>query len=67
MAHDYPERMQWWSDMEQIPRGTKGVNRRFRKDRQDYAALLYAGQHQLVGYDETMIEGGEPCDSGCGI
>jgi 3'-phosphoadenosine 5'-phosphosulfate sulfotransferase (PAPS reductase)/FAD synthetase len=67
MAHDYPERMQWWAEMEAIPRGTRGINRRFRKDREDYAALLYAGQHQLVGYDETMIEGGEPCDSGCGI
>jgi 3'-phosphoadenosine 5'-phosphosulfate sulfotransferase (PAPS reductase)/FAD synthetase len=67
MAHDHPERMQWWAEMEAIPRGTRGVNRRFRKDREDYAALLYAGQHQLVGYDETMIEGGEPCDSGCGI
>ena len=67
MAHDYPDRMAWWAKMEAIPRGTKGVNRRFRKDREDYAALLYAGQHQLVGYDETMIEGGEPCGAGCGI
>lgn len=67
MAHDYPERMKWWAEMEAMPRGTKGINRRFRKDREDYATLLYAGQHQLVGYDETMIEGGEPCDAGCGI
>lgn len=67
MAHDYPERMAWWAEMEAMPRGTRGINRRFRKDREDYATLLYAGQHQLVGYDETMIEGGEPCGGGCGI
>ena len=67
MAHDHPERMQWWADMEAIPRGTNNVKRRFRSDRENYETLLYAGQHQLVGYDETMIEGGEPCDGGCGV
>lgn len=67
MAHDHPERMQWWANMEAIPRGKNNVKRRFRNDRENYETLLYAGQHQLFGYDETMIEGGEPCDGGCGV
>ncbi len=68
MAHDHPERMQWWADMEAIPRGTRGINRRFRKDREDYATLAALVRDMpRLPFDETMIEGGEPCDSGCGI
>jgi 3'-phosphoadenosine 5'-phosphosulfate sulfotransferase (PAPS reductase)/FAD synthetase len=68
MAHDYPERMAWWAKMEAIPRGSNGVNRRFRKDRESYAELAALVQSMpRLPFDETMIEGGEPCDAGCGI
>lgn len=76
MQHDYPERMAWWASMEAIPRGTDGVNprgtdgvnRRFRTDRPRYAALaLDLKNNPRMPLDETMIEGGEACDGGCGI
>lgn len=68
MHADHPERMKWWADMEAIPRGTVGINRRFRKDRESYAALAdLVRDTPRLPFDETMIEGGEPCDAGCGI
>jgi len=36
---DHPERMAWWVRMEATPRGTAGVNRLFRSDRESYAKL----------------------------
>lgn len=68
MFADYPKRMAWWAEMEAVPRGTKGLKRTFRKDREPYARLseLVRSMPRLP-FDETMIEGGEPCDAGCGI
>lgn len=40
MIEDHPERMRWWADMEATPRGTAGVNRRFRADRESYAEMF---------------------------
>lgn len=68
MHADHPDRMTWWAQMEAMPRGTNGINRRFRKDREPYAALAaLVGSMPRLPLDETMIEGGEPCDAGCGI
>lgn len=39
MIADHPERMIWWSRMEEQTRGSPGVNRVFRKDRPTYSAL----------------------------
>ena len=68
MHADHPERMGWWADMEAVPRGTAGRGRTFRRDREPYAKLaeLVRSMPRLP-FDETMIEGGEPCDAGCGI
>ncbi len=68
MHADHPERMRWWAEMEAIQRGKAGRGRTFRKDRERYAVLadLVASMPRLP-FDETMIEGGEPCDAGCGI
>lgn len=48
MLRDYPERMQWWADMEAVPRGTAGVNRTFRADREPYAKLTQIVRDQGV-------------------
>lgn len=69
MLADHPERMQWWQKMEAVPRGTAGVNRRFRDDRDDYAtmAALVRDMPRLP-FDEGLIEGvGEGCGGGCGV
>lgn len=39
MLRDYPERMAWWAEQEAKPRGSAGVNRLFRSDRESYARL----------------------------
>jgi len=39
MMQDHPKRMDWWPRMEAIPRGTCGINRLFRSDRESYAKL----------------------------
>lgn len=68
MARDYPDRMQWWAQMESVARGSDGVNRRFRIDRETYAEMADLVQSMpRLPFDETMIDGGEECDSGCGI
>lgn len=46
MIEDYPDRMDWWSRMEAVPRGTKGINRLFRSDRESYAKLREIVQRQ---------------------
>ena len=68
MHADHPERMKWWAEIEAVPRGAVGRGRFFRKDREPYAKLaeLVRSMPRLP-FDETMIEGGEPCDAGCGI
>jgi 3'-phosphoadenosine 5'-phosphosulfate sulfotransferase (PAPS reductase)/FAD synthetase len=68
MHRDHPERMRWWARMEAEPRGKPGLGRTFRKDREPYAELarMTAATPMLIP-DETMIEGGEPCDAYCGI
>lgn len=67
MHADHPWRMAWWAEMEAVPRGTAGRGRTFRKDRERYAKLaeLVRSMPRLP-FDETMIEGGEPCDAMCG-
>lgn len=68
MIADHPERMKWWADMEAVHRGHKANARRFRKDRETYAELAQLVRDMpRLPFDETMIEGGEPCDAGCGI
>ena len=68
MLRDHPERMQWWADMEAVPRGTSGRGRRFRKDREPYAELArIAAATPMLLPDETMIEGGELCEAYCGV
>jgi 3'-phosphoadenosine 5'-phosphosulfate sulfotransferase (PAPS reductase)/FAD synthetase len=67
MCRDHPARMRWWPAMEAIPRGTKGVNRTFRRDREPYAGLIdLVRRTPLLPLDETMHELGEACDDGCG-
>lgn len=67
MCRDHPARMRWWPAMEAIPRGTKGVNRTFRKDRENYAGLIdLVRRTPMLPLDETMHELGEGCDDGCG-
>lgn len=68
MHAEHPERMGWWADMEAVPRGTAGRGRTFRRDREPYAkmAKLVRDMPRLP-FDETMIEGGEPCDAMCGV
>lgn len=39
MMEEHPDRMDWWPRMEAVPRGTKGINRVFRSDRESYAQL----------------------------
>lgn len=48
MFSDHPGRMEWWPRMETIPRGTAGVNRRFRDDRESYAEMRSVVQRQGV-------------------
>lgn len=68
MHADHPDRMRWWAEMEAVPRGTKGVNRRFRKDREPYAQLAALVQSMpRLPFDETMIEGGAECGAWCGV
>lgn len=68
MHRDYPGRMEWWRDMESVPRGTAGKNRMFRKDREPYAELArIVEQTPMLIPDETMIEGGEACGAWCGV
>lgn len=67
MQAEYPARMAWWQEMEAVLRGTAGVNRRFRDDREDYATLAALVRDMpRLPFDETMVEGGEACDWGCG-
>lgn len=68
MHADHPERMRWWVAMEAVPRGTAGRGRTFRRDREPYAKLadLVRATPRLP-FDETMIEGGEPCGAWCGV
>lgn len=64
---DHPERMDWWARMESIPRGTAGVNRTFRADRESYAALAdLVLRTPRLPFDETMHEMAALCDAGCG-
>lgn len=68
MMRDHRERMEWWPRMEAVPRGTAGRGRSFRKDREPYAELArIVAATPLLTPDETMIEGGEPCDFWCGV
>ena len=69
MMIDHPDRMRWWEEKEAEPRGTAGVNRRFRNfDRQSYADLRRAiANNPRLPVDETMIEGGELCGAHCGV
>ena len=68
MHADHPDRMRWWAEMEAAPRGTKGVNRRFRIDREPYATLADLVQSMpRLPFDETMIEGGAECGAWCGV
>lgn len=68
MHADHPDRMAWWAQMEAMPRGTNGINRRFRKDRETYAELaeLVRSMPRLP-FDEGLVEGIEGCAGGCGI
>ena len=67
MMADHPERMDWWARMEETPRGAKGNGRKFRIDREPYAQLAQLVKDMpRLPIDETMIEGGELCDAGCG-
>jgi len=67
MCRDHPTRMQWWPGMEATPRGTKGINRTFRRDREPYGALIdLVRRTPLLPFDETMHDLGEACDDGCG-
>lgn len=67
MMRDHPDRMAWWAGQEAVPRGTDGVNRRFRNDRDDYARLMETvARSPQLPFDETMHELGEACDGGCG-
>lgn len=66
MIRTHPERANWWATEEAVPRGTKGVNRRFRNDRETYAELIeIVRQTPLLPMDETMHDLGESCDDGC--
>ena len=66
MIRDHPTRMGWWPTMESVPRGTAGVNRTFRIDREDYATLVdLVRRTPMLPMDETMHDLGEACDS-CG-
>lgn len=68
MMADHPERMAWWAQMEALPRGTKGINRRFRKDREPYAELAQLVRDMpRLPFDEGLMEGIEGCAGGCGI
>lgn len=68
MIRDHPDRMRWWAEEEATPRGTAGRNRRFRKDREDYAALAgLVRRTPMLPMDETMHELGQGCEWGCGI
>lgn len=67
MMADHPERMAWWAQMEAMPRGTNGVNRRFRKDREPYAELANLVRDMpRLPFDEGLVEGIEGCAGGCG-
>lgn len=68
MHRDHPERMEWWSKQEAIPRGkSDGVNRRFRNDREPYAKLAeIVRQNPMLPMDETMHELGGGCSMWCG-
>ena len=68
MMRDHPERMRWWAEMEAVARGTAGVGRRFRKDREPYAELARITEATpRLPIDETMIEGGQECGVWCGV
>ena len=67
MCKEYPERMQWWANLEINAASTaKGAGRRFRDDREDYATILRLTRDQgvlLFDLDDDL-----PCDmAGCGI
>lgn len=70
MFRDHPEQMIWWENIEQVQRGARGLVRKFHKPdfRPNYAAMADAvAASPMLPFDETMIEGGELCDAGCGI
>ena len=68
MQRDHPERMQWWADMENIPRGSSQKLRRFRSDREPYAVMAdYVARTPRLPFDEGLIEGGEACGMWCGV
>jgi 3'-phosphoadenosine 5'-phosphosulfate sulfotransferase (PAPS reductase)/FAD synthetase len=68
MIADHPERMAWWAQMEATPRGTNGINRRFRKDRETYAELAALVRNTpRLPFDEGLVEGLDGCAGGCGI
>ena len=67
MHADHPERMAWWAKMEAIPRGVAGRGRTFRADREPYGVMAdLVRDMPRLPFDETMIEGGESCEGGCG-
>jgi 3'-phosphoadenosine 5'-phosphosulfate sulfotransferase (PAPS reductase)/FAD synthetase len=69
MHADHPQRMKWWAHLEATKAGkTRDPSvARFRKDREPYAELAQLVRDMpRLPFDETMIEGGEPCDMGCG-
>ena len=75
MCQDHPERMAWWAAQEAVPRGTAGVNRRFRssKSRVSYQELLDEARdmpatRQAALASIVVDESTEPCaDEECVI
>lgn len=67
MMLDHPERMTWWAEQESVPRG-KGAGATFRCDRESYATMARDVRDQArIPFDETMVDGGDLCDGGCGV
>lgn len=51
MLYDYPERMQWWVDQENLAKGRAGVGRTgqfFRRDREPIAEMANTTQRQGI-------------------
>ena len=68
MCAEYPERLQWWADVEKRAQGSteKPEMSRFRADREDYATLLQITRDQ--GVLPIDLTDSIPCaDAGCGV
>lgn len=65
IALDYPERFQWWIDMEASKHGV-GTGGTFRADRENYAEIARVTRDQ--GVMDFDMDDGIPCDqAGCGV